>query len=511
MDTKHYWELIIWPSDFVDSFDEFLSDGNVIEYQIISTNKKNKQTFEILYPLDEWVSAFGINAKTLQKSQQKQLILRFSTESSVTKLLDSLKNFVSMLNEILSSAKLPANADFCYHLAKKENKDWIKAYKDSIKPLTCGAFYIRPSWIATPTNATMQDNLNPTRTNLESKLPTNLDSKKLYSLGVGNGTDALEIAIKTLNLPLDSQIILPANTFFASVESILNSGYKAVVIDCDEFYHLNLNLVEQFLKSKNNATAIMPVHLYGQSCDMQRVLDLAKKYNLKVIEDAAQAHGATCLIDNIEKRVGSIGEVGCFSFYPGKNLGAFGDGGAIVSDNKKLIDKAKSIANHGITDDKYAHKIIGRNSRLDAIQAAMLSIKLKDLDTLNLKRIRLARIYDELLSQIQGLQIPQKRHNHTFSHIYHLYVICLCEKLEGKREELREFLQTKGIQTLIHYPYSLAQSKALQNNPNVIFTPTQKANFYAKNILSLPMGTHLKEEDIKYIAKNIALFSKGIK
>lgn len=330
-------------------------------------------------------------------------------------------------------------------------------------------------------------------------------------VGVGNGTDALEIALLSLNLPKGSEVILPANTFFASLESVLNAGYRARIVDCDEDYLLKLRALEQSLEvDSENIGAIMPVHLYGQMCDMQSIMNLAQKYHIPVIEDASQAHGARMELGCEIKKAGSIGDIGCFSFYPGKNLGAFGDGGGIVSHNENFLAKARSLANHGIITERYKHEAIGRNSRLDSIQAVVLSLKLQNLDSANYRRMQIAGLYDEYLSGIDGLSCPIKSIQSDFFHIYHIYVLRLEGRLSGRRDELRAYLAQKGIESGVHYPFSLVDLPVVQNHPNIRIQSAQNAREYAKNIMSLPMGEHLSDEQVAYVCENLKRFCSGI-
>jgi dTDP-4-amino-4,6-dideoxygalactose transaminase len=325
--------------------------------------------------------------------------------------------------------------------------------------------------------------------NFEKEFAFYQDSK--YCIGVGNGTDALEIAIESLNLPKGSEIIVPANSFIASAEAITRTGHKVVFCDCNNF---NYTISIKSLKSKitPNTRAIIAVHLYGHPCDMDKILSLAKKYNLKIIEDCAQAHGAKYK----NKKVGSLGDIGTFSFYPGKNLGAYGDGGAIVTDNKSLAVKCKMIANHGRIE-KYNHEFEGRNSRLDGLQAAILSVKLKHLDNWTEKRIKIANIYLSELKNIKNITLPKKEK--WAKQVYHLFVIRTIY-----RDQLKEYLQKNNISSSIHYPIALPQLKAygyLKQGDDKLF-----ANENANNLLSLPISEHLTIKDVNKIISLIKNF-----
>ena len=221
-----------------------------------------------------------------------------------------------------------------------------------------------------------------------------------YCIGVGNGTDALEIAIEALDLPKDSEIIVPGNSFIASAEAVIRSGYNIVFCDVDsDDYTISINDLKR--KITHNTSAVIAVHIYGHPCNMDLLLNISRQNNIKIIEDCAQAHGAKYK----EKKVGSIGDVGCFSFYPGKNLGAYGDGGAIVTNDESLATKCRMIANHGRIK-KYDHEFAGRNSRLDGIQAAILNVKLNHLDAWTENRIEIANFYIERLKEVRDIVIP---------------------------------------------------------------------------------------------------------
>lgn len=315
----------------------------------------------------------------------------------------------------------------------------------------------------------------------------------LFCIGVGNGTDALEICIEALNLPLDSEIIVPANSFIASSEAITRSGHKVVFCDCDEHnYTLSINSLKAKITSKTKA--VIAVHLYGHPCDMDEILALSEVYNFKVIEDCAQAHGA----EYKGKKVGTIGDIGTFSFYPGKNLGAYGDGGAIVTNNESLANKCKMIANHGRIE-KYNHEFEGRNSRLDGLQAAILSTKLKHLDLWTDVRIELANYYLENLKNLKNIVLP-KRENWA-KQVYHLFVIRI-----QKRDELKDYLKDNNIESGIHYPIALPKLKAYeyldQANENFI------ANKVDCELLSLPIGEHLSNEDLDQVISAIKKYIK---
>lgn len=312
-----------------------------------------------------------------------------------------------------------------------------------------------------------------------------------HCLGVANGTDAIEIAIEALQLPENSEIIVAANSFIASAEAITRSGHKVVFCDCDaDNYSLSIDSVKSKITAKT--AAIMVVHLYGHPCDMDALLALAKQHDLKIIEDCAQAHGA----EYKGRRVGAIGDIGTFSFYPGKNLGAYGDGGAIVTNNQELALKCRKIANHGRVA-KYDHEFEGRNSRLDGLQAAILSVKLAHLAAWVERRIAVADSYTELLADCSQIVLPQRAQ--WAKQAYHLFVI-----RTDKRDELKAHLVADDIQVGIHYPIALPKLAAYD------YLGQADEAFFAhdtdKNLLSLPIGEHLTMDDIVKVADSVKRF-----
>lgn len=317
-----------------------------------------------------------------------------------------------------------------------------------------------------------------------------------YALGVANGTEAIEIALRGLHLPKESEVILPANTFFGSLEGVINAGLKPVIVDCGEDYCINPNAIEEAITPYTSA--ILVVHLYGRMCDMPRILEIAKKHNLKIIEDCAQSFGAKMKINGVEKMAGSIGDVGCFSFYPGKNLGAYGDGGAISTDNQDLYEQCLSLANHGRGRHKYDHRYFGRNSRLDGLQSAILSVKLGYIDQWNEIRKDNAEFYASFLGEIPEVVLPKM--GERDENVWHLYVV----RIENKRDEAMKFLQTQQIQVGIHYPFSLLELEACRGIE--VRFPCLNALKWSKDIFSLPMGEHLQKEDTQKVAKNISDF-----
>lgn len=312
-----------------------------------------------------------------------------------------------------------------------------------------------------------------------------------HCIGVANGTDALEIAIESLSLPPGSEVLVPANTFIASSEAVTRSGHRVVFCDCDPRTY-TISPEDAARRITPQTCAIMAVHLYGHPCDMDAILSLARRNHLFVIEDCAQAHGA----EYRGHRVGAMGDIGTFSFYPGKNLGAFGDAGAIVTNNDDLAKRSRMIANHGRTM-KYAHEFEGRNSRLDGLQAAILDVKLGHLDAWLAHRSMIAAYYDQHLANLTEITLPYQAE--WAKHVWHLYVI-----RTKKRDMLMTHLQNNHIQTGIHYPIALPKQQAYaylkqQNEPMI-------ANRYDEQILSLPIGEHLEAGDVESVARTVTTF-----
>lgn len=311
-----------------------------------------------------------------------------------------------------------------------------------------------------------------------------------FCVGVGNGTDALEIAIEALALPPCSEIVVPANSFFASSEAVSRVGHKVVFCDVKaDDYTLDLDALRQQITPRT--AAVLVVHLYGNPCEMEPICDLAAEHGLKVIEDCAQAHGA----EYRGRRVGALGDVGCFSFYPGKNLGAYGDGGAIVTNDQGLALKCRMIANHGRVS-KYNHEFEGRNSRLDGLQAAILEVKLRHLPDWLARRRAVADIY---LTEIQAVDIILPKASNEITHAYHLFVV-----RTPKRDELQSYLTEQGIQTGIHYPISLPKLQAYQNHSQ--FNAEMSACQMDSQLLSLPIGEHLSDSEARQVVSVVNAF-----
>lgn len=318
-----------------------------------------------------------------------------------------------------------------------------------------------------------------------------------FVIPCANGTDALQIAMMALNFRPGDEVILPVHTYVATAEVIALLGLKPVFVDVDEkTFNLDINQLEKNITPKT--IGIVPVHLYGQCADMEPILNIASKYNLHVIEDAAQALGAEySFINGTKKKAGTMGHVGTTSFFPSKNLGCYGDGGAIFTQNKELAEKIKMIANHG-QKTKYHHDIIGVNSRLDTLQAAILNVKLNYLNEYTLRRNQAATFYDKALRGVQGISIPFRAHNST--HVFHQYTL-----RANRRDELKEHLEKNGIPTMIYYPVPLHFQKAYcQPAFGEGSFPITEA--LSKTVISLPIHTEMKTEELEFICNTIKNF-----
>ncbi|MFK7934073.1 MAG: DegT/DnrJ/EryC1/StrS family aminotransferase [Saprospiraceae bacterium] len=314
-----------------------------------------------------------------------------------------------------------------------------------------------------------------------------------------NGTDALQIALMALGLEPDDEVIVPAFTYVATAEVIALLRLKPVMVEVDpDTFNLTAEIIESAITERTKA--IVPVHLYGQSCDMQPIVEIAQKYNLRIVEDNAQAIGATYTFpDGTTQSTGTIGDIGTTSFYPSKNLGAYGDGGAIFTNNDYLAEQLKMIANHG-QQRRYYHDVVGCNSRLDALQAAVLDIKLKYLDDYCAARQAVAGFYDKAFVNMTKLQIPARQYNST--HVFHQYTLRV---LNGKRDELKAYLQEKGIPSVIYYPLALHQQQAYSKwvTEDVKLPISEQL---CSEVLSLPMHTELTEDTLSYISNTIKKF-----
>ena len=309
-----------------------------------------------------------------------------------------------------------------------------------------------------------------------------------------NGTDALQIALMSLGLKSGDEVITAAFTYIATAEVISLLGLKAVLVDVEpDYFGLDIDQVESAITSKTKA--IIPVHLYGQAANMERLNSIALKYELEIIEDSAQSMGAKYnFSDGRTEMLGTIGTIGCTSFFPSKNLGCMGDGGALFTNDRVLAERIKMISNHG-QKIKYQHDVIGCNSRLDTIQAAILSVKLNYLEEYNSSRQRAAYFYDQGLGNLSTLQIPKRRKDS--SHVYHQYTLRV---LDGSRDSLAKFLNDKGIPSMIYYPFPLHFQKAFKSDQYPIGSLPVSEKL-SSQVLSLPMHSELDEQIQVYIVE----------
>ncbi len=353
-------------------------------------------------------------------------------------------------------------------------------------------------------DAAMQEVLNSTAfiqgpqvSQFAESLAKYLGSKMV--IPCANGTDALQIAMMALGCKPGDEVILPVHTYVATAEVIALLGLVPVFAEVDEkTFNLDVNQIESKITSRT--FAIVPVHLYGQCADMEAILKTAQKHRLHVIEDAAQALGALYTFsDGRKMRAGTMGAIGCTSFFPSKNLGCFGDGGAIFTQNSEVADKIKMIANHG-QRIKYHHDMIGVNSRLDTLQAAVLNVKLKYLDEYEERRNDVAAFYHRELSSLPFLELPFRSSNST--HVFHQYTV----KTRGiDRDKFKAYLESKGIPSMIYYPVPLHLQKAYRREeyPEGSFAITERLS---KTVISLPIHTEMKVNQLSYICDVIKAF-----
>lgn len=331
----------------------------------------------------------------------------------------------------------------------------------------------------------------------QNELAAYLDVKHVITCA--NGTDALQISMMALGLKPGDEIITPSFTYIATTEVIGLLGLKPVFVDCDpKNFNISVDEVEKAITKKTKA--IVPVHLFGQSSDMKSIMSLAKKYNLFVIEDNAQAIGSDYLGFNQPQKTGTIGNIGCTSFFPSKNLGCFGDGGAMMTNDDELAKKLRMIANHG-QSKRYYHDIVGCNSRLDNIQAAVLRIKLKELDQYILNRQKAANYYDQNLKDLDQLTLPFR--NLDSNHVFHQYTLKLDDSTV--RDELIQYLADKNIPAMVYYPVPAHRQKMFSKIPNSCGN-MKVTNWLSSRVFSLPMHTELSTLQQDYIIENISNF-----
>jgi dTDP-4-amino-4,6-dideoxygalactose transaminase len=333
------------------------------------------------------------------------------------------------------------------------------------------------------------------QTDLEKYLGVN------HVVTCANGTDALQIALMALDLKKGDEIICPAFTYVATAEVVALLGFTPIMIDVNpQTFNIDASNIEKAITPKTKV--IVPVHLYGQACDMEPIMHLANKYNLFVVEDNAQAIGADYTFsDGKVSKTGTIGHIGCTSFFPSKNLGCYGDGGALMTNDLNLAAKIRMIANHGQVQ-KYFHKVFGCNSRLDTIQAEVLKIKLNHLNEYNNSRNEVAKYYDNNLNGINDLVIPMRQNNST--HVFHQYTI---KVKGGKRDLLMKHLLVAGIPSMIYYPLPLYKQEAFKYYVQDDFSLSITEQLCIE-VLSLPMHTEMDSEGLKFICQTIKSFFK---
>lgn len=308
-----------------------------------------------------------------------------------------------------------------------------------------------------------------------------------YCLGIDNGLNALVLAFRALNIKKGDEVIVQANTFIATVMAITMNNATPIFVEPDSYYNIDVDKIEEKITEKTKAICI--VHLYGQATNMDKVLELCKKYNLKLIEDCAQAHGA----EYKSQKVGTFGDIGCFSFYPGKNLGCFGDGGAITTNDENIYKRIKMLRSYG-SEKKYHHVEVGYNARLDELQAGLLRVKLSHLSELTEERENIMKRY---LTEIKNPLLILPQIASECSHVWHLFVV----RVEN-RAGFEEYLEKNGIGTVIHYPIPPHLSKAYE------FLNYKEGDFpiaedYAKSVISLPIFNGMTEKEIDYVVKKI--------
>ncbi len=335
----------------------------------------------------------------------------------------------------------------------------------------------------------------------ENRLEEYLDVREV--VGCGNGTDALQIALMALELREGDEVIVPDFTFVATIEVVVLLGLRPVIVDVDpDTFCMDPEGVKEAISDRTRA--LIPVHLFGQCADMESLMNIARDHGLYIVEDAAQALGAECYFsDGTIRKAGAIGDIGCTSFFPSKNLGAFGDGGAMVTNTPELGERMRSIAGHGKGSHKYFNERVGVNSRLDTLQAAILKVKLDHLDAYARARQEAAAFYDKALKAVKGLKLPVRSPHST--HVFHQYTLCVEEG--GDREKLRTFLSEREIPTMIYYPVPLHKQKPYRSYRAKEGSGSVTASLCEK-VLSLPMHTELEGDQLTYITENL---SAGLK
>ncbi|MCB0561332.1 MAG: DegT/DnrJ/EryC1/StrS family aminotransferase [Phaeodactylibacter sp.] len=332
----------------------------------------------------------------------------------------------------------------------------------------------------------------------QAHLEQYLDVK--HVIPCANGTDALQIAMMSIGLEPGDEVIVPAFTYVATAEVIALLHLRPVMVDVDpDTFNITAEIIEPAITPRTRA--IVPVNLFGQSCDMEPIMEVARRHKLWVIEDNAQAIGADyTFADGRRQKTGAIGHIGCTSFYPSKNLGAYGDGGAIYTNDDELAQQLRMIANHGQTR-RYYHGLVGVNSRLDSIQAAILDIKLRYLDDYAAARRAAADYYDQAFAGIEQLQTPVRHERST--HVFHQYTLIV---KDGRRDELQAFLNSKDIPSMIYYPVPLYEQEAYKESMANGMDKLPVTDHLCRSVISLPMHTELDKDMLEYISKGVKAF-----
>lgn len=318
-----------------------------------------------------------------------------------------------------------------------------------------------------------------------------------------NGTDALQIALMALGLEPGDEVIVPAFTYVATAEVIALLRLRPLMVDVDpDTFNVTAEIIEQAITPRTKA--VVPVNLFGQSCDMEPIMEVARRHKLWVVEDNAQAIGADYTFsDGQRRKTGAIGHIGCTSFYPSKNLGAYGDGGAMYTNDDELGPRLHMIANHGQVK-RYYHDLIGVNSRLDSIQAAILDIKLRHLDDYAAARRTAAGYYDQAFAGLEQVQTPVRHPRST--HVFHQYTLIV---KGGQRDALQAYLQERGVPTMIYYPVPLYEQKAYINAMANSFDKLPVTDYLCRSVLSLPIHTEMEESALQYITDAVKAFFKS--
>ena len=355
------------------------------------------------------------------------------------------------------------------------NKKFLDLFHDELDSLVSNGWFIRGN------------NLKEFEKDFSNYVGTD------YCVGVANGLDALEIILQSWielgRINLQDEVLVPSNTYIASILSIINSGLKPILVEPSlDTFNIEVAKLEEHISKKTKA--IMPVHLYGRLCNMKEILAISKKYNLLIIEDSAQSHGASFN----DTHSGAFGDAAGFSFYPGKNLGALGDAGAITTNDKDLFEIAYALSNYG-SHKKYENRYLGRNSRLDEIQAAFLRIKLKKLDDENQRRRQIAKMYFDGIKNTE-ISLPEKILDS--SHVYHLFVI-----RTKNRKNLQDYLLSKSIGTVIHYPIPPHKQQALRHYQET-YPISEEIH---ETVLSLPISGYHTDEEINYVIETVNNYS----